>query len=361
MMVTGHFTIPAPQGTIYAPMDIVTTLAKGLIKRGHRVTIYAPTGTKIPGIPVKTARLTPLKQTHEGREMFEALLQNPSPSDRLRERMENSWDQYLTAQMFVAAEKGEYDILYIAPTYQTMPLALSHPAIPVVYTLHDPIYPWRKAIFDLFKSSNQYLVSISDAQRKGAPKLRYAKTIYNGIDTKQFPFSEKAGDYLLWVGRINANKNTAAAIQVAKKTNKKLLIVGTHDEDEYWKKEVEPFLDENIRYEGFVERERLAEYYKGAEALLMPAIWEEPFGLVVTEAMACGTPVIAFARGSMPELIKDGVTGFLVEDIDQMAAAVQKIGTIKRKDCRAQVERRFAIETMISEYEALFQKIAKKR
>src|SRR3989344_2619551 len=260
--------------------------------------------------------------------------------------------------MLKKAEKGEYDILHIHPADRALPLSLSHENIKIVYTLHDPIYPWRAEIFKMFQSSNQYYVSISDSQRKPARNLNYLSTIYNGIQLEEFPFSEEYDDYLLFVGRLHPEKGVAEAVEAAKLADEKLLIVGPPVTGAYWDTRIKPYLGDKIKYIGHVDYKDLDQYYRRAKALLVPIQWEEPFGLVMIEAMACGAPGIAFRRGSVPEVIKDGKTGFIVDTIDEMAEAIKKINIIKRSDCRRHVEENFSSEKMIARYEEEFLRLA---
>ena len=351
-MVTGHFTTPPAKGIIYAPMDIATWVSEGLVRRGHRVDFYAPVGSKIKVTKVVSDGLQALKKNGE-----ETVLKNLRAGGAEISKVFNLWDQYLIAQMFKEAEKGNYDILHIHPADRALPLALSHFKIPVVYTLHDPIYPWRAEIFKMFSSPNQHYVSISDAQRKPAPKLNYLATIYNGIDIDTFPFSRNSGDYLLFVGRLHPEKGVAEAVKVAQRSNEKLLIIGPPVTGKYWEKLVAPYLNEKIKYLGYVPYKKLFPYYQKAKAILVPIQWEEPFGLVMIEAMACGTPIIAFRRGSVPEVVVNNKTGFIVDTIDEMVAAVKKIDKINRADCRRHVEKNFTIEHMVDRYEEEFLKL----
>ncbi|MEK7521069.1 MAG: glycosyltransferase family 4 protein [Patescibacteria group bacterium] len=354
-MVTGHFTTPPPEGIIYAPMDIAVGVGEGLAKKGHRVDFYGPEGTKVNVTNVISAGLRPLKQNGD-----DSILKDPSVGGGEVNKIFNLWDQYLLARMFEKAERGDYDILHVHPVDRALPLALSHPKIPVVYTLHDPIYPWRTEIFRMFQSPNQHYVSISDAQRKPAPDLNYAATVYNGINLDLFPFSDSHDDYFLFVGRLLAVKGVAEAIQAARLAGEKLLIVGSPDSGEYWEKSIKPFLDDKIRYAGYVPYGDLYKYYQKAKATLVPIQWEEPFGLVMTEAMACGTPVIAFKRGSAPEVVEHGQTGFIAETVEEMAAAMKEIGKISRAACRKRVEENFSLERMVDGYEKVFLELAAK-
>jgi glycosyltransferase involved in cell wall biosynthesis len=357
IMASAHFTIPPPKGVIYAPMDVAVSIGRGLAKNGHQVTLYAPVGTKVEGMKVETCDLPPLKQKYGGRAIMKQMESEREKTDKLQERVEHYWDEFLLANMFRAAEEKRIDILHIHPVARSLSIALSHPDIPVVYTLHDPISPWRAKIYDMFKSANQHYVSISDSQRKPAPYLNYTDTVYNGIDIDQFPFSEKSGDGFLWVGRLIPAKGPAEAIQAALQAEEKLTLIGPEANNSYWHEEIKPYFSGDIKYIGHMPRHKLFHYYQNAKALLMPINWEEPFGLVMIEAMACGTPVIAFRRGSAPEVVDHGKTGFIVDTVSEMADAMKKIDSIDRKACREYVEERFTLEKMVENYERLFSDI----
>lgn len=351
-MVTGHFTTPPPKGVIYAPMDIAVAVADGLAERGHQVDFYGPEGTSLKFARAITANLKPLKQNGELE-----ILNDPEVRASDAAKIFNLWDQYLIAQMFRDANAGKYDLLHIHPIDRALPLALSHPDVQVVYTIHDPIFKWRAEVFSMFQTANQHYVSISNAQRKPAPKLNYAATIYNGIDLEKFSFSDKNDDYLLFVGRIFPEKGVAEAVQAALKAKEKLIIIGPPSTGDYWEQKIKPYLGRQIKHIGYVPNDELYKYYQKAKATLVPIQWEEPFGLVMTESMACGTPVIAFNRGSVPEIVVDGKTGFIVDTVDEMASAIKKIDTISRAVCRKHVEENFTIEKMVDGYEKLFLKI----
>jgi len=335
-------------------MDIAVGVSEGLVKKGHQVDFYGPEGTNVEVTNIISAGLKALKQP-EG----EAITKGKDVGNIEINKIFNLWDQFLIAKMFEEAEKGKYDLLHIHPPDKALPLAFSHPKIPVFYTLHDPIYPWRAEVFSMFASQNQHYISISDAQRKPAPNLNYATTIYNGIDLDAFPFSASHDNYLLFTGRLQPEKGLAEAVQVAKMTGEKLLIVGPPVTGLYWDKKVAPYLDKNIKYVGFVARDQLFKYYQRAKATLVPIQWEEPFGLVLTESMACGTPVVAFERGAVPEIVIDGKVGFIIKDnnLEAMARAVKKVDKIKRADCRSHIEQNFSNQRMVDNYEKVFYKI----
>lgn len=355
--------IPTPPNclNIYAPIRIATNIASILPQRGHQIICFGPKGSKSQNFEIKQLNLKPL---------YKNPIFNETTNLNEKEKIHKIFDQYYIANIFLEHKKTPFDIVHIHPIDQGMPLAFLFPDIHVVYTLHDPISPWRAKAYEMFRSPNQHLISISDNQRKGAPKLNYFSTVYNGIDLKLFTFSERPKNNLLWIGRIVENKGVYDAIRVAKKTDRSLQLIGLPNQGEYWEAKIKPHLSENIRYLGFVANEKLYRYYQQAKVFLMPIMWEEPFGLVVPEANACGTPVVAFARGSMPELIKDGYNGFLIKpgDVQAMAKAVQRIYDmpeeeyrLMRLNCRKHVEENFTVEKMVDGYERVYQKIVQKQ
>jgi len=352
-MVTGHYTTPPPFGVIYAPMDIAIAVSEGLQRRGHEVTFFAPEGSTINVSRVESGGLRPLQQNGGL-----PILKDKKVGGAEVSKVFNLWDQYLLSLMYKEALGGKFDILHIHPVDRALPFGHAVRNIPTVYTLHDPIYPWRAEIFRMFASSNQHYVSISDAQRTPAPDLNWLATIYNGIDLADIPFSDKHGDYLLFVGRITPEKGVAEAVEVARKTGEKLFILGPEVTGSYWEEKIKPYLGDQIRHVGVVSRKELYEYYKNAKATLVPIQWEEPFGLVMTESMATGTPVIAFRRGSVPEVVVNGQTGLIVDTIEEMIGATKKIDSIDRNICRKHIEENFGLEKMIDEYEKAFLKIA---
>ena len=351
-MITGHYTCPPPKGVIYAPMLIVKAVAEGLTKRGQKVYFFGPEGSKLKVTKIFSGGLKPLhgKRKHQ-------ILRDPKIDSA---KAANLWDQYLISLIYQGALKGEYDLIHIHPVDRALPFGLAIKKIPVVYTLHDPIYPWRAEIFRMFQSKNQYFVSLSDAQRKPAPDLNWAGTVYNGLDLKKFPFSEKPKDHCLFLGRLLPTKGVKEAIAACKITGERLIIAGTPSEGDYWEKEIKPHLNKNIQYVGNIPYEETYKYYGQAKVTLCPIQWEEPFGLTFIESMATGTPVIAFDRGSAREIIKDGETGFVVKNVEEMIKAIKRIGEIKREGCRRWVEEKFTIERMVNDYEKVFYQIIRK-
>jgi glycosyltransferase involved in cell wall biosynthesis len=340
---------------IYAPIDQAVAIADGLTRRGHTVDFFAPNGSTLKRANIVTQNLRPLVENSAD---FRALVED---TEKLMHYVPTLWDRQMSNEMFTRAAKGQYDLLHFhhPETGLACASASSAASIPVAYTLHDPIYPWYKELFELYHSDNQHFISISNNQRRDAPDLPYAATVYNGVDLRMFSFAEEAEDYLLCAGRIVPEKGIKEAIQVAKTTNHRLLIIGPvyPNMQGYFDQYIKPHLSDKILYLGYVERAHMKRYFQKAKAFLTPVQWEEPFGVTTIEAMACGTPVISLHRGAAPEVIKDGRTGFIVNSIAEMCDAVGKISTIKRADCREHVRENFSLAKLVDGYEAAFQQI----
>lgn len=355
MMVRSYIPAPRPKDMIYAPIDLAVAIAKGLGSRGHKVTFFAPLGTEVYGenVTVETTNLRPLV---ENQLQFADLLQN---TDALIHEVPGLWDRYMATEMFCRADKKEFDLLHFHHPEVALSGAVQHPKIPTVYTLHDPISAINKELFELFSSANQKFIAISNNQKRDAADLPYLGRVYNATDITRFEYSDEPEDYLLFVGRITPEKGVKEAIQVAKESGNRLLIIGpvAHDKQGYFDQYIKPELDDKILYLGSMEQDQLPKYYQKAKALLTPVQWEEPFGLTTIESMACGTPVISLNRGAAPEIINDGKTGYIVNGIADMVKAVGKVDKIKRRDCRAHVARKFSIEHMVSNYEKAFLKM----
>jgi glycosyltransferase involved in cell wall biosynthesis len=228
---------------------------------------------------------------------------------------------------------------------------------PMVTTIHGFSSPKIIPVYKKYNRNNYY-VSVSNSDR--CPELEYLATVYNGINTREFTFSKASKDNLLFLGRIHPEKGTLESIQIAKRSGRKLIISGLIQHQEYFDSKVKPYLnDDDIVYvgnSGPKERDRLL---GEAYALLHPISFKEPFGLSVAESMMCGTPVIAFNLGSMPELILNGETGFLVNTIHEAVEAVGNIKSIDRKHCREWALSKFSKEKMIEGYLELYKKILK--
>lgn len=243
--------------------------------------------------------------------------------------------------------------------------------IPVLTTLHGPLnIPYQQFVYSQFK--NFPFVSISNSQRKPFKVLNFVATVYNGIDVKQFNFNDKPkGDYFAFLARMSPEKGPLQAIQAAKKAGIKLKMAAKVDivDKIYFERKIKPLIDgKQIRFIGEIGAKEKNEFLKNAKGLLCPLQWEEPFGLFMIEAMACGTPVIAFNRGSVPEIIKNGETGFICKpnDLNSMVKAIKKVYQMPEKEyskmrylCRKHVEKNFTAEKMVSEYEKIYKKIVK--
>lgn len=313
----------------YGPWEqVASTLTEGLVALGHDVTLFATTSS------VTAARLSGV--TSEGYE------EDRSLDAKVVEGLH-------IAQVFERA--AEFDV--ISNQFDFLPLTYSRlTSTPVVTTIHgfssEKIVPVFAAYDDI-----AHYVAISDADRH--PALTYAATIHHGIDLAQFTFQPAAGSYLLFLGRIHPHKGTHLAIEVARAAGIPLVIAGIVQDEAYFREQVLPHVDDRqVQYVGAAGPADRDALLGAAVALLHLIAFAEPFGLSVVESLATGTPVIAFALGSMPELLTDGVTGFLVEDVEGAVAAVGKVEQLRRAACRADVEQRFTAQRMVADYAALF-------
>ena len=251
------------------------------------------------------------------------------------------------------ARSGDFDVVHNHLDW--LPLAFSSfSGAPMVTTIHGFSGP---RILPAYENAQSAFVSISDADR--SPRLTYLATVHHGIDLGQLPFNPTGGDDLVVLGRIHPDKGTAEAIDIAAAAGRRLLICGIVHDAEYFDALIRPRLDDDkVVYLGSVGPAQRASVLGSAWALLHPIAFNEPFGLAVVEAMACGTPVLAYRRGSMPELIDDGVTGFLVSDASAAVGAVERVAELSRRDCRSSVERRFTVDRMVADYVAVYEQIA---
>ncbi len=246
----------------------------------------------------------------------------------------------------------EFDVIH--NSFDFLPLTYSDLVdTPVVTTIHGFSSARILPVYEKYNARSAY-VAISDADRHA--RLDYAATIHHGIDTDAFGLDERSGGYLLFFGRIHPDKGTAHAIDVAHRVGLPLLIAGIVQDQQYFDEAVAPRVDgDHVRYLGPVTADRRPQLLGQAHALLHLVDFDEPFGFSVVEAMACGTPVIAFGRGSMPELIDDGVTGMIVDDLDAAAAAVSVVGRLDRATIRETAVRRFGRDRMVDDYVTVYE------
>jgi len=266
------------------------------------------------------------------------------------------WECLHIAELFERA--NEFDLIH--NQFDFLPLSYSEfTDTPVVTTIHGFSSPSILPVYKKYNARTHY-VAISDADK--SRELDYIATIHHGIDLAQFPWHEGPGNYLLFFGRIHPHKGVREAIDVARKVGLRLVIAGIVQDQTYFEEQVEPHIDGTaVEYIGSVGPEKRQAVLGGALALLHLISFDEPFGLSVVESMACGTPVIAFGRGSMPELIRDGSTGFIVADVDAAVQAVDRIGALDRRACRNEVEQRFTCERMAQKYLDVYQQILEQR
>ena len=252
-------------------------------------------------------------------------------------------------------QASSFDIIH--NNFDFLPLTYSNLInTPMVTTIHGFSSPKIIPVFKKYNKNNSY-VSISNADR--SPELNYVATVYNGIDPKHFTFNKTPGEYLLYFGRIHHDKGTWEAIQIAKQAKRQLIISGIIQDQAYFDEKIAPFINgDNVIYAGSSGPGKRNELLGYAYALLHPINFKEPFGLSVAEAMFCGTPVIAFNKGSMPELINDGKTGFLVQSINEAVEKVSAIVQLSRMECREWAESNFSVVKMIDGYIEVYKKVA---
>ena len=316
----------------YGPWELVTSLlTEALVARGVDVTLFATLDSETAG---KLAGVAP-----------HGYSEDPSLDAKV-------WEALHIAHLFERA--GEFDLIHNQADF--MPLIFSELVeTPVVTTIHGFSSPRILPVYERYDDRVHY-VSISDADR--APSLAYAATIHHGIEVEKFPFDPLGSEDLLFFGRIHPDKGAGEAIRAATATGRRMAMYGLVQDEGYHAREVQPFVDgERIAYHGVVGGSERLRALGQAKGLLHLIGFDEPFGLSVIEAMACGTPVIAYRRGSMPELIEHGVTGFLVDSFDEAVAAIDRLGEIDRAACRRSVERRFTVDRMADDYLGLYRRI----
>lgn len=313
---------------------VVALLADGLVARGHDVTLYAAPGSKTRARLVSQSTM-------------------PDPS-----ALGDKW--YETEHALLAyLDDQPVDIVHDHSGIVGLALGAVRRDAPVVHTLHGP---WTDAARTLYRVLHRHvaLVAISEAQRRDNPDVTYAGVVHNGIDIDAHPFVTNKRDHLVFVGRANPEKNPVGAIEVARRAGRPLTMIVKCEEPQehaYWSANVEPLLGHDIDVRTNVTHDEKVELVASAHAMVFPIQWEEPFGLVITEAMACGTPVITAPRGAAVELVDHGTTGFLCDSIDAMAAAVADAHTLSPDACRQRVVDAFSADAMVDGYERIYERV----
>ena len=319
----------------YGPWErVVSLLTEGLVAAGVDVTLFATADSETAAT-------------------LSAVVPRPYEEDKTLEV--KVWEGLHLANLFEHA--GDFDLIH--NHYDFLPLTYSGLiSTPVLTTIHGFSSESIVPVYKRYDATTHY-VAISDADRH--PELHYAATVHHGIDLSEFTFravpDRAPDDYLLFFGRVHPDKGAAEAVQVAQRTGKRLVLAGIVQDEGYFERDIKPYLNERIQYVGSVgppERDRLL---GGAAALLHLIHFDEPFGLSMVEALACGTPVIATRRGSVPEIVRDGVNGFAVRNTDEAATAVERLGEVSRKKVREYAEQHFSRERMVEGYLRVYEQI----
>jgi glycosyltransferase involved in cell wall biosynthesis len=329
-------TVPPPA---YGGTEtVVHLLVEELVREGHEVTLCA-SGDSTTSAQLRASYPISLR-TAEG-------IEDPNVY---------AWHHAASA----LEDAGAFDIIHNHSGEDVMALSHLVPRVPMLTTMHCLITPDTKIVWDHYTG---YFSTISWSQRHSMPPVRggtFAGVAYNGIDVQSFPFQAEKGAYLLFLSRMSEEKGPQLAVEVARRTGRRLVMAGKVDDKdrEFFATTVEPLIDgEQVVFVGEADGALKRELYRSAACVLMPIIWDEPFGLVMAEAMACGTPVIVFNRGAVAEIVENGETGFLVEDVDEMVRAVSQVGAIDPAYCRAHVKKRFDAPVMAARYVEIYKSI----
>jgi glycosyltransferase involved in cell wall biosynthesis len=314
---------------------VVNMITEELVRRGHDVTLFAT------GDSETTARLR-------------SVTASPARYGEFTDGLGHAeYLQLANAQAcFHAERRGDFDVVHNHAGIEGMVLAETS-ATPVVSTMHNAYVPQTQSIWDLYPWFHHALSASSAPTFPGRGAL---PPIHHGIDVKSFEVRPAEG-YLLFLGRFSPEKGADRAVQAAKLAGRPVILAGKVDppEADQFRDVIEPLIDgDRVRYVGEVDAEAKRHLLAGADALLFPIEWEEPFGLVMVEALASGIPVIAFRWGSVPEIVEDGRSGFIVDDVEAMAGAIARLDQIDRRECRLAAERRFTVERMVDDYEAMY-------
>jgi glycosyltransferase involved in cell wall biosynthesis len=319
---------------------IVSYLTEELVRAGHDVTLFAS------GDSITRARLIPACRG----------------SLRLNKHCVDHLAHHLVMMDQVLEHARNFDVIHFHTDYLHFPVARYVP-VPHVTTLHGRLdLPDLIPVYDRFRDIP--VISISNAQRKPLPWANWAGTIYHGLPPDLFRFQPNPGTYLAFLGRISPEKRADRAIEIAKRAGMPLKIAAKVDrvDKRYFKRVVEPLLDaSHVEWVGEISDREKDDFLGNAYALLFPIDWPEPFGLVMIEAIACGTPVIAYDGGAVPEVIKDGQTGFIAKNLEDAADAVHRVSEISRTHCRKIFEKRFTVTRMARDYVRIYRRTIDRR
>lgn len=370
------------EGRIFAPLSIAKFIVDGLVDKGHQVFFYTSKDVETK------AKIVPgdYQLTDTNPAYFQFRYREPEERKyATAEIIKRDFEYHLTMKAYQDALAGKLDIIQSFHDFGAHYFEeLTH--FPTVYVIHDPLPQDSSTVeyLRLKKFTNHRYISISQSQRKSIIKLNFVKNIYHGINLNDYKFSNQSKDNLIYFGRILEDKGPDIAIAVAKKMKKKIIIatsaVMANISKKYYDEKIAVNIDnDQVKLQGYLLGEEKTNFIQQGKAFVFPLCWEEPFGLVMIEAMACGTPVIAYARGSAPEIIKDGQTGFLVNSspdnirgnfiikktgFEGLCEAVEKIYSLgddeyqkMRKNCRSHVEDNFSVKHMIDQYETTYKEI----
>lgn len=310
-----------------------------LIRRGHQVTLIGAGACQTRAEFVQIFPKTISEQKFDS-----AYVETSRPL-----RIETA---YIAKVMkYLQDHDGEFEVVFnhMRGGFLFLPLT-AYLKSPIISTLHLPLFEEVIDALSQFKTPN--VISISNSQRKPAgERLNFLATVYNGLDPDEFGFNDQPEDYFFFMGAIGEHKSPHLAIDAAKRAEVKLVLAGGKIREPYFSDQIKPQLDDHqIKFVGEIEGQQRLDLLRNARGLLMPITWEEPFGLVMIEAMACGTPVIGLNHGAVPEIIENGKTGFVADSVEAMTEAIGRISQIDRRQCRRAVEERFTYQKMIDGY-----------
>ncbi|HET9061611.1 MAG TPA: glycosyltransferase family 4 protein [Acidimicrobiales bacterium] len=334
--------LPVPPSGYGGVESVISLITGELVERGHDVTLFAA-----PGSLSAAAVCHVLPEAH--------------PDEIERALYEADHVARVFAFLDQAADRGlAFDIVHDHCGFTGVAMA-DRIDVPMVHTLHGPFTPGTGQFYQEH-GHKALLVAISEAQRSSAPEgVAVASVVPNPVDLDDWPFEPYKQDYLVWLGRMHETKGPHRAIQAAREAGCPLVLAGPVQpgQEAFFRESVAPHIDgKAVRYVGEIGGKVKADLLAGARALLMPIRWNEPFGMVMVEALACGTPVISFDEGAACEVVRDGVTGFLVKDEAAMAEAVSAVHSLDARDCRADVAARFGVERVTAAYEHLYRATA---